>query len=158
MSCNITVSIRKGLYAGNPIWDNSLYKHRAQYKAYTSYVCTYISHTTSPCWVILHISPYTNIHQVQQYRAYTSVCFQSTCKSILSCWVQNEVDEVVWCFDSSEVHLLPQSCRSLILLLPLYNQLTLRQQTIMCGSPRKKLNITSLHISIVLQHSKQKLY
>ena len=48
--------------------------------------------------------------------------------------------------------------RCLILPLPLYNQLTLRQQIIACGSPRKKLNITSLHISIVLQYSKQKLH
>ena len=42
-----------------------------------------------------------------------------------SCWIQNEVDKVVWCFGSSKVHLMHQSHRSLVLLLPLYNQLTL---------------------------------
>ena len=50
---------------------------------------------------------------------------RSTHKSTLSCWVQNEVDKVVWCFGSSEVHFLPQSYRFLIFSLPLHSQLTL---------------------------------
>ena len=42
------------------------------------------------------------------------------------CWVQGEMDEVVWCFGSGEVHFVPEWHRSLVLPHPLHNQLTLR--------------------------------
>ena len=42
------------------------------------------------------------------------------------CWDQVKMDVVEWWFGSDEVHYVPQLHRSLVLLCPLHNQLTLR--------------------------------
>ena len=43
-----------------------------------------------------------------------------------TCWVQSEVDKVVRCFGSNKIDFVSQLHRSLVLPLPLHNQLTLR--------------------------------
>ena len=45
---------------------------------------------------------------------------------LTTCWIQSEVDKVVGWFGSNEIHSVSQSHWSLVLLLPLHNQLTLR--------------------------------
>ena len=40
-------------------------------------------------------------------------------------WVKGKVDEIIWCFSSNEIHFVHQLHWSLV-LLPLHNQLTLR--------------------------------
>ena len=42
------------------------------------------------------------------------------------CWIQSEMKVVVWCFCSNEVYFVHQLHRSLVLPLPLHDQLTFR--------------------------------
>ena len=85
-----------------------------------AHICTYVYY-----FILLGIHTCISLYKRTAVQGLYQCVFRSTYKSTMSCWVQNEVDEVVWCFGSSKIHFLPQSYRSLVLLLPLYNQLTL---------------------------------
>ena len=70
------------------------------------------------------------------------------------CWIQSKMKVVAWCFCSNEVYFVHQLHRSLVLPLPLHNQLTFRDPLtwlkLICILPRDlDLSMRILTLSIM---------